>query len=147
MFGHFVSHTVNGFDVVARAALRDLFSQVLDVTVHEVEIVCQVHVIAPKVFGDGGFGQNPVLIGNKVQEQIILFLGKLNRRSVYLDDVGSGVDLQVAKNDGPVSLEHPPSQERFYPSIEFRQMERFGEIVVGAEVQPAHLIVERIFRR
>ena len=57
----FIAQSINGFDVIRPFFRGDLFRKILNMLIDKVERI-QVHIIAPEVFGDGLFGQHPVLL-------------------------------------------------------------------------------------
>ena len=73
MIAHFITHPVDGSDVICPGEPEDLLAQVFNMAINEIKIISEVHVITPEMFGNGRLGKHTVFIGNKKKEQVEFF--------------------------------------------------------------------------
>ena len=62
----FISHTIDGADVVLAAGLNQFLAEIFDMGVDEIIVIGQIHIVAPEMFCYGIFGDNPVFIADEI---------------------------------------------------------------------------------
>ena len=53
MVGKFVPHPINAVDIVPGTCMGNFFSQVFYMIIKEIIIVSYIHIVTPKVLGNG----------------------------------------------------------------------------------------------
>ena len=119
-------------------------AQVFHLRVDEVQRVSLVDVVAPDGFGQAHLVDDAVGVGHEVVEQVILLAVELEGRAVHLHQVLVRVEGEVAQGDGQVALRYAASDEGLDAGVQLGQVEGFGQIVVRAQFEAIHLVVQRI---
>ena len=115
--------------------------------VHEVVIVQHVRHVAAEVFGKGCFGDDFVLVSDEEYQQFVLSPRQVYRLAGRSDGLPAEIDFDAAASQYVVRGEFPAPDYGIDAHAEFRQMKRFGEIIIRTDFQTADLVVKRIFRR
>src|SRR5919199_5122224 len=84
------------------------------------------------------------LVAHQVLEQLELALGELDGPPAARDLVSVGIQLEVAHHQGGGAARRTPPQQRSHAGQELLALEGLDQVVVGADVEPLHAIVEPV---
>ena len=104
-------------------------------------------MVAPDPFGQRGLVDRVVGAGHEVVEDVVLLAQQLHLAARHLDPAAVGPQAHVARVEALVTAALVTAQDAADAGAQFRQVERLGKVVVGAEFQPLDLVVEGIAGR
>jgi len=125
----------------------DLAPQVGDVGLHDGTVAAEV--VVPHVVEDLRLGDDPAGVEHEVAQQRELGGRELERDAGARDLVRVLVEDDVVVAQQAVVDRHGrrlPPQQRAHPSDDLLEAERLGDVVVAAEGQPGHLVLDRVAR-
>src|SRR4029079_4700153 len=106
----------------------------------------KVVVVIEQLLTDEVLAEHPSGARQEQLEQRPLPNGEIDRNTVGGDALGLDIDRQCTDHDRARGHRGSP-QQRSDASFEFGQRKRLGQIVVGAEIESAHAVLDRVARR
>lgn len=131
-------------NIVSRAGVNEFFAQVFDVAVDEIDAVEQVCIVATQVLGDAFLGDDPVRIGKKIQQQRVLRTGEFDFFPTNGNGLLGRVDQDFAELDQALTVEGFTALQRPDTGVEFGEVERFGQVIIGPEVEAFNFIRQAV---
>ncbi len=101
-----------------------------------------VDVVAVEVFRNGRFGQHPAWIGQQVGQQVIFLARQRHLTSVHPHFLGLRQQLDFSENYFGITIELPPPPDGIEPGVEFGKVERFGQVIVGPQIESLDFIIQ-----
>ena len=99
------------------------------------------------MLGYCSFGQHPVAVADKEEQQVVLRLGERHRPTVGLDALFEQINFYAIVLERIAGSKLLAAYDGVDTHTEFGQMERLGQIVVSPNLQPLDLVVERVLCR
>ena len=93
---------------------------------------------------NGFFGQYASGISHEVEQQIEFLFGDC--KDFILNEYLTVLRQNTHFSDfiGQLTIEFSASQQRFDARVELRQVEGFGQVIVGSQIQTTNLVVQRV---
>jgi hypothetical protein len=100
-------------------------------------------VVLPNHAHDLVSRHHAITMVHQVVQELHLFRGHVDRLAALARLRPIEIDIHIAKTKAPHRNARPfadAPKQRLHPRHQLRRVERFGEIVVGAELEPHHAI-------
>src|SRR5262245_32329533 len=107
----------------------------------------RIEVFLPYVFGDLGAADDLAGSSRQIFEERVLFRGQLDLTSATTDLARPRVNAEIGDRDGLRPQCGASPQQGSQPSKQFVEIERLGQVIVGADVKPHDAVLHRIARR
>src|SRR5919198_3416741 len=139
-----VAHVPHGLDVARAARFRlDLGAQVRDVAVEQTGAA--LGFVAPDACDELVAGQDPPGLGRQRGQQLELGPGQAHRATLDRHFAGAEVDAQAAEHEllagrGGLGGPRRAAQHRPDAGDQLARAEWLGDVVVGSQLQPDHLV-------
>ena len=104
-------------------------------------------MVAPDPFGQRGLVDRMVRPAHEIVQDVVLLAQQLHLAARDLHAAAVGPQADIARIEALPAVVAVPPQHAAYAGAQFGQMERLGQVVVGSQLQPADLVVERVARR
>ncbi len=98
--------------------------------------------VAPDMFRQLHPGDDPVLVQGHVMEDVEFLLGEVDRILAEQERPVLDVHHEIVDRDGVVLKSVLSAQDRLHPGLQFEQRKRFGEVIIGTQVESGDLIVD-----
>src|SRR5690606_37723012 len=135
-----VAKSTDGGDHVGTQLLADAGDENLD----RVRIAVEILVI--DVLDQLGSADHLALVVHQVAEQLVFLRGQLDRLSGQGDAARARVEANVARNELRAGVARGAADQRPQTGDQLFGLERLGEVVVGAGIEPGDLVGPRIAR-
>ena len=73
----FVAHAIERADIIAATCLTELTLEIFHMGIDEIQVIIAHGMFPGKMFGDRILGDNPVLIGRQIKQQIVFLPGQV----------------------------------------------------------------------
>src|SRR5205807_477028 len=138
-----ISHAADRLDAVVRG-VAELLPQVADV--HLDVVLVAEEGVAPHLVEDALARQHLVGVGCEIQEQVELARRQLERAFPRAHLARGGVDAEIAGTDDACQLRAAPAEHRPNARQQLAELERFDDVVVGAELETLDTIRRLVAR-
>ena len=98
------------------------------------------------MFDQLGAADHLALVVEQVGQELVFLRRQLDRLAVQRDAARSGVQPHIARSQFARGIARSPTDQRAQASDQFLGLERLGEIIVRACVQPRHLVRPAVAR-
>ncbi len=143
----FITKTIHGFDFQFGAGFFQFFAQVFELGVNKVEIVGLIDRVAPHGFGQYALFDQAVRAVHEVNQDVVFLTAEVYQFTVHLHLEAVGVYTHVGIFQQGFAIALFAAQHAFQAGVQFGQMEGFGQVVVGTQIQSGHLVFDRILGR
>src|SRR5262245_20449723 len=126
--------------VLAARRIRQLLAQLADEHVDDLQLGL-VHA-AIEMIEEHLLGQRRALAQRKQLEHLIFLAGQMHARAVDLHRLGVEVDDEIAGVDDGLGMALGAPHDRVDARHQFVLVEWLGHVVVGAEAETAHLVLD-----
>src|SRR5215210_699327 len=137
-----IARAAHGLDRLDAERPVDLLAQVADVDVDDVRAVLVLAI--PRVLEQLEAVEDLAGAAHERVEQGELLGRQLDLGLPAPDPPRRGVEPEVARLEHGGAPERAPARERAQPRGQLLEGERLGEVVVGARVEPAHAVLDRV---
>src|SRR5574344_87127 len=104
-----VTKSVNGLDFDVSSGFFQFLAEVLHLRIYEVEVVCQVDIVAPDSFGQDGFVDHMARPEEKLLKDVVFFLYQGQCLSSDFDYAAVRIQFHVSIDDFIASAPAAPS--------------------------------------
>ena len=119
-------------------------AQVLHLGVYEIEIIRLVDMVAPHGFCQRGLIDHMVRAAHKIVEDVVLLAQQFHLAPGHLHTAAVGVEADIPHVEALLPVALVTAHDAPDTGAQFRQMERLGQVIVGPELEPLDLVIERI---
>src|SRR5690606_35248413 len=137
----FVTYAVDGLYFHIRLGLSKFSPQIFDLGVYEFEAVCLVYIVAPDMFGQGGFLNQSAFIGEQIEQDVVLFAVERQFRPGYCHGPGGKIQGEIAQLYCWVSVELSSSEHRLHPCMKLCHVKWLRKVVVCPQIQTCDLVI------
>ena len=122
-------------------------AQVLHLGVYEIEIIRLVDMVAPHGFCQRGLIDHMVRAAHKIVEDVVLLAQQFHLAPGHLHTAAVGVEADIPHVEALLPVALVTAHDAPDTGAQFREVEGFGQVVVGPQFEALDLVVERVAGR